>query len=168
MKRPKIAKRILLSHGVLGLIAHQNVDLRKSVITWFARHMAFGTRFYLPSIVEYAVCIHFSSRNLSKALAELNFIADHSVRVPITTADLQQALAFWARSRRSSKKSNPFSRIDIVHLTAAQAIRLNAVVATAGNSRINQLVDARHWRTLALKWDSKVKRWRTVSVAKCE
>lgn len=170
MKSRKSAKRILLSHGVVGLLTHSNIDLRKDVKTWFARHMALGAGFYLPTLVEYAARTHFHARKFSDALAELDAISEHSVIVPTTAADIKQALALRTRNRRISQKSKPYSysQIDIVHLIAAQAIRLNAVVATSGNSRINQLVDARHWRTLAQKWNSKVKRWRTVSVAECE
>ncbi|HTE21075.1 MAG TPA: nucleic acid-binding protein, partial [Armatimonadota bacterium] len=83
-----------------------------------------------------------------RSLARLEALQAQLFYLPIDTAMMRQAAAWWAEGRRRGQPTADPKELDVDVIVAAQAAQADAVVATENVGHLERFVAARHWREL--------------------
>lgn len=143
---------VLLDSGPLGLVTHPRGgrDARDAK-DWLAGLLAARVQVRVPEIADYETRRELLRAGRSGAVARLDDLAGRVGYVPITTAAMRRAAAFWADARSRGRPTAPDHALDGDVILAAQAAELadggdnDVVVATTNVGHLSRFVAARHW-----------------------
>jgi predicted nucleic acid-binding protein len=83
----------------------------------------------------------------TKGIDRLNQLKMQLTYLPLDTAMILRAAEFWALARNQGRPTADPSELDCDVILAAQAERVDAIVATENVGHLSLFVDARDWRT---------------------
>ena len=109
----------------------------------------------MPEIADYELRRKLLHLRSGAALDRLDSLQKTVSYVPITTAAMRQAAAFWADARRTGLPTAAEPALDADVILAAQAVTLPAhdggtsvIVATTNVGHLNRFVPARRWQEI--------------------
>ena len=138
----------MLDSGPLGRLAHADYSRNREHREWLASLLDRGVAVFLPEIADYEVRRNLIVENLTGSLANLDALPSLITYVSITTADMRQAAALWAQSRKTGRSVGDPRELNADVILAAQAIRLGATIATDNIGHLAQFTVARAWSTI--------------------
>lgn len=137
----------LLDAGPLGRASNPKVTpVNRECHAWVMNLVRFGHSVLVPEIADYEVRRELLRLQRRKGIARLDALKEALGYLPLTTAMMLQAANLWAEARRSGLPTAQHA-LDCDAILAAQAIHVNAVVATENIGHLTRFVDARDWRT---------------------
>jgi len=140
---------VLLDSGPRGMISHPRATVE--VVTWFARLVASGVEVLIPEIADYEVRRELLRVRSTKGIERLDELKTTLGFVPITSAAMLQAAAFWADARRRGRPTADDVSLDADVILAAQAATLadkDVVIASTNPRHISRFVPAEHWQDI--------------------
>jgi predicted nucleic acid-binding protein len=115
---------------------------------WLKATMARGVRVCVPEIADYEIRRELIRANKIAGLARLDLIKDTLDYLPITTSIMLQAAELWAVARKKGHPTADPKALDCDVILAAQAIQVNAIVATENVGHLSRFVTAKPWREI--------------------
>lgn len=141
-----MARPVMLDSGPLGKLAHPRPN--PEIVAWVRRLRAGGVSIVLPEIADCEVRRSLLLEDLSRSLARLDQLKQTLVYAPITTDVMLKAAELWADARKRGKPTADPKELDGDAVLAAQALELEAVVATENVGHLSLFVEAKDWREL--------------------
>ena len=138
----------MLDSGPLGRLTHADYSRNREHREWLAALLDHGVAVFLPEIADYEVRRNLIVEHLTGSLANLDALPSLVTYVPLTTADMKEAAALWAKSRKAGRSVGDPKELNADVILAAQAIRLGAVIATDNIGHLAQFTDARLWTSI--------------------
>jgi hypothetical protein len=120
---------------------------------WFRTLVTAGILVKVPEIADYEVRRELIRSNKTKSIARLDTLKGRLEYLPLSTAAMLQAAAFWAQARQQGLPTAHDKALDGDVILAAQA-RLEAsqghdvVVATDNIRHVSLFVRAQQWDTI--------------------
>lgn len=150
---------LVLDSTPLGLLVQKLGDAEGAACkTWLVRLEAFGCRFFVPEIADFALRRVLLRSGETAALARLDaFVAAEPDRfLPLATPALRLAATLWAQGPPRDKRRPPPSSLTEDCVLAAQARLLVSTVrglsplliATDHPERFRSLAPAHLWREI--------------------
>ncbi len=145
---------VLLDTGPLGLITHPKASHESDRCNrWMRDQMLKGMRILVPGISDYELRREMLLNNATKGLAKLDALRKVVGFVPVTTAVMDQAAAFWADARKLGKPTASDSALDGDMILSAHAFLISkegheVVVATTNVKHLDIFCDARLWTNI--------------------
>jgi hypothetical protein len=142
---------VLLDTGPLGLLTNPRVTPDTAAgRRWLAALRASGARVLVPEIADYEARRELLRANRVRGIGRLDALGAALGYLPLTTAAMRQAAAFWARARQQGRPTADPHALDGDVILVAQAATLDpgqdtVVVATMNVGHLAQFVDAREW-----------------------
>jgi predicted nucleic acid-binding protein len=138
---------LLLDTGVLGKICHPKREQHGPVLARLDQWLDGKPQLtvYLPEIADYELRRKYLHMDMLKSLQRLDELAKQLVYLPLSTPIMQQAAELWARVRRAGKPTASDKAIDGDVILAAQAMSVNAIVATTNVKHISLFVRVEDW-----------------------
>ena len=105
-------------------------------------------RVIVPEIADYEVRRELLRANKTLGVAQLDALAAALEYLPLSTAAMRQAAAFWARARQQGHPTAGEQTIDGDMILAAQAVSLNApdtLIATTNVGHLSRFAPAELW-----------------------
>ena len=107
-----------------------------------------GAAVLVPEIADYEVRRELIRAYRAAGLARLDAFIEQVEFLPIETAAMRRAAAFWAEARREGRPTAPDPALDADVILAAQAATLNrteVIVATTNPKHLSRYVTAALW-----------------------
>ena len=111
-----------------------------------------GAAVLVPAIADYEVRRELIRARRKAGVARLDAFVEQVGYLPIETAAMRRAAAFWAEARRKGRPTAPDPALDGDVILAAQAATLNrpdVVVATTNPRHLSLYVPAELWTDIA-------------------
>lgn len=147
-----VSRTILLDTGPLGLLSHPNPSAEGIACNkWVEARTRSGARFVIPEIADYELRRELMRANKVTGLRKLNVLAKEMRYLPITTAAMRQAAAFWAIARKERRQTADDKALDGDVILAAQAVTLRlpgAIIATTNVGHLTRFAPAAVWRDI--------------------
>ncbi len=148
-----MSSAVLLDAGPLGRITNTlAMPATKEASEWLERLMAANHYVVIPEIADYEVRRELLRARRMPSVARLDALQQRLVYLPITTAMMRTAAAYWAQAREQGRPTAADAALDADVILAAQAAALVAdptfdsvVVATTNVGHLSRFVDARLW-----------------------
>jgi predicted nucleic acid-binding protein len=148
-----VTRPIILDAGPLGKIAHPKPN--PLIADWFKLIVGSGVEIYLSEVADYEVRRSFLLNRLDRSVERLNELKEELTYLPLTTAQMLKAAELWAMAWKSGQPTADPKELDCDVILAAQALSVNAIVATENTKHLKRFVDAKHWNDInALGSDS--------------
>jgi hypothetical protein len=93
-----MANVVLLDAGPLGMISHPRA--KADIVSWLVKLVTGGVDVLIPEIADYEVRRELLRAGKKKGVERLDELKGMLGFVPITSAAMLQAAAFWADARR--------------------------------------------------------------------
>ena len=115
--------------------------------------LAGGKTIFVPEIADYEVRRELLRAGRVRGIERLDQLGQRFDYLPITTAVMRQAAAFWAEARRQGRPTAPDPALDADMILAAQAALIvaagdQAVIATTTVQHLSLFADARRWQDI--------------------
>ena len=107
----------------------------------------------IPEIADYEVRRELLRARKTAGIERLDALAGLLEYLPITTAAMRQAAAFWATARQQGQPTAGDKAIDGDMILAAQGMTLGAVgfvIATTNVDHLSRFVIAKLWQAVTL------------------
>lgn len=137
---------IILDSSPLGRLTHPKQIVE--IAAWQGSLEAAGHVVYLSAITDYEVRRGQLAANMTRAVVNLDFFRLILPFVPVENQDLLDAAQLWADLRRRGLSTASPKELDGDAILAAQANRLNAVVATENLRHLELMCQAKDWREI--------------------
>ena len=148
-----VNRPIILDAGPLGKIAHPKPN--PQVAEWFKLIVGSGVEIYVSEVADYEVRRSLLLRGLDRSVERLDELKEELTYLPLTTAQMLKAAELWAMAWKSGQPTADPKELDCDVILAAQALSVNAIVATENIKHLERFVDAKHWNDIdALASDS--------------
>jgi predicted nucleic acid-binding protein len=111
-----------------------------------------GAQIIVPEIADYELRRELLRVKKKRGLAHLEILITQIKYLPITTAAMRQAAAFWAQARQQGQQTASDNTIDCDMILAAQAYTLGAtdfVIATTNIRHLSRFVPADLWQNIS-------------------
>jgi predicted nucleic acid-binding protein len=92
---------------------------------------------------------HQSRLELKKALSRLDELKQELNYLLLSTAQMLKAAELWAMAWKSGLPTADPRELDCDVILAAQALSVNAIVATENIKHLARFVEARHWKDIS-------------------
>lgn len=150
----------MLDSRPLGLVTNpkENAEATACKI-WLQEMLVADNRVLVPEIADYEVRRELLRAGKAGGVRALDALKTTLGYVPITTAAMLQAAAFWAMARQSRMQTAPDLALDGDVVLAAQAATLdpaewdmigaNVVIATANAAHLARFTAASEWAAIA-------------------
>lgn len=112
------------------------------------RCLSRGYQVYVPEVADYEVRRELIRVNKLTGLARLDLLKLQLDYLPINTAAMNLAAELWAAARKKGPPTADSKSLDCDVILAAQAIQINATVATENLRHLTRIVRAKHWRDI--------------------
>jgi predicted nucleic acid-binding protein len=113
---------VLLDTGPLGLVTNPNSSLRADAAAeWLDSLLKGGTRVLVPEISDYELRRELLRAGKARGVARLDALVQTVGYLPVSTAAMRRAAAFWARARRAGRPGAALAALDGDVILAAQA-----------------------------------------------
>lgn len=147
-----MSRAILLDTGPLGQITNpKTTPANAACVQWYQALMAGGARLIVPEIADYEIRRELLRANKTPGIARLDGLIQTVEYLPITTAAMRQAAAFWAQARQQGQPTAGDNTIDGDMILAAQALTLGVsdfVIATTNPKHLAPFVPADVWQNI--------------------
>lgn len=147
-----MSRVVALDAGPLGLVTNPKRSPESvACAQWLQALVATGSRVVLPEIADYEVRRELLRGNRAAGLQRLDALVSLVEYVPLTTAAMRQAAAFWAEARQRGRPTDDDKALDGDVILAAQVATLessNGVVATTNVGHLSRYVQAALWRDI--------------------
>ena len=144
-----MSRAILLDSGPLGLITNPKASqLADACGQWVVNAIRGGAAVMVPEIADYEVRRELIRARRTAGLERLDAFIEQVEFLPIETAAMRQAAAFWAEARQQGRPTAPDPALDGDVILAAQAAtlaRADVIVATTNPKHLSQYVAAELW-----------------------
>lgn len=144
---------ILLDSGPLGSLTTPRFSpLAVNCKRWFRSLASSGKRVLVPEIADYELRRELLRANKVQGVANLDRLIAQTEYLPITTAAMRQAAAFWAQARQQGQPTAGDNTIDCDMILAAQAATLGVpdfVIATTNPKHLSRFVPADLWQNIS-------------------
>jgi predicted nucleic acid-binding protein len=144
----------VLDSGPAGLLSKpRNVPDADGCRNWFRQHVAAGSRFILPEIVDYELRRELLRARKTAGVARLDALAFDLEYLPITTSAMRLAAELWAQPRQQGQPTAGDKNLDADMILVAQTQLLNepdAVIATTNTRHLIRFVNAELWEKVGI------------------
>ena len=143
---------VALDAGPLGLVTNPKRSPESLACTqWLKAFVAAGSRLVLPEIADYEVRRELLRGRRERGLRRLDALVELVEYLPITTAAMRQAAAFWAAARQRGQPTADDRALDGDVILAAQVATMESaevIVATTNVGHLSRYVQAALWRDI--------------------
>lgn len=147
-----MSRVVLLDSGPLGLLTNPKATPDTRACThWAQTLLNQGVRLIVPEIADYEVRRELLRAGKVTGIARLETLIGRAEYLPITTAAMRQAAAFWAQARQKGQPTAGDKALDGDVILAAQAVTLgmpDAIVATVNVGHIARFTTADLWQNI--------------------
>lgn len=144
-----MSRTILLDSGPLGLVTNPSASpLAIACGHWVVDAIGRGSSVLVPEIADYEVRRELLRAQRTAGLARLDAFIGEVEFLPIETAAMRRAAAFWAEARQQGRPTAPDAALDADVILAAQAAtleRTDVIVATTNPKHLSSYVAAELW-----------------------
>ena len=142
--------RIALDTSPLSLLAHPNEQEPRvrAIRDWLEAQLTAGAEVFLPEIADYEVRRELLRLDRQRSIQRLDGLRSILTYLPIDTPTMRRAAELWAIARRQGTPTADPKEIDADVILAAQAERVDAVVATENVGHLARFVTAKHWQDI--------------------
>ena len=147
-----MSRTIVLDSGPLGLVTNPGGSKEAAACgQWLLNAAAGGATVMVPEIADYEVRRELLRARRTAGIARLDALIaqiEYLQYLPITTAAMRQAAAFWAEARQQGRPTAADPALDGDVILAAQAAtlgRVGVVVATTNARHLSRFVPAELW-----------------------
>ena len=144
-----MSRTILLDSGPLGLITNPRASPPAAACgQWVVHAIGGGAAVLVPEISDYEVRRELIRARRIPGKARLDAFIAQVEYLPINTAAMRQAAAFWAEARQRGRPTAPDPALDGDVILAAQAAtldRADVIVATTNPKHLSRYVVAELW-----------------------
>ena len=144
-----MSRIILLDSGPLGLITNPRASpAAEACGRWAVDAIRGGAAVVVPAIADYEVRRELIRARRTAGIQRLDAFISEVEFLPIATAALRRAAAFWAEARQRGRPTAPDPALDGDVILAAQAATLDqpgVIVATTNARHLSQFVAAELW-----------------------
>jgi predicted nucleic acid-binding protein len=149
-----VNRAVLLDAGPLGLASNPRRSARSiACAQWLQQLLRADVRVLVPEIADYEVRRELLRANKTKGLERLDGLTRLLEYLPLTTAAMRQAAAFWAQVRQQGKPTAGAEALDADAILAAQAVTLGTdeiVIATTNIGHLSRFVPAELWQNIPI------------------
>jgi predicted nucleic acid-binding protein len=140
--------RIALDSSPLSLLSHPNEQQPhvQEARQWLKEMLTAGAVVFLPEITNYEVRRELLRLGRQKSLQRLDALQHTLTYLALDTPTMLRAAEMWATARSQGTPTADPKEIDADVILAAQAERVQAVVATVNVGHLARFVEARSWR----------------------
>jgi predicted nucleic acid-binding protein len=144
-----VAGPVLLHTGPLGLVTNPNP--REDGVAcnrWLRRLSNSGVRVIIPEIADYELRRELLRAGRTSGLRNLDALVGEFPYLPLTTAAMRQAAAFWADARNERRQTAHDLALDGDVILAVQAVTLQApgvIIATTNVGHLRRYAPAEVW-----------------------
>lgn len=145
---------IVLDTGPLGLVTNPKATATTQAIAlWLINLLQRNIAVYVPEIADYEVRRELLRGKKMQGLQRLDALKTALQYLPITTATMLQAAAFWAQARQQGTPTAADTALDGDVILAAQATQLkaqglNVIVATTNVKHLSLFITAKLWHEI--------------------
>jgi predicted nucleic acid-binding protein len=143
-----MTKPVLLDSGPLGRIAHPKPN--PEIIAWLTQLLDANIEVMIPEITDYEVRRSLLLADLKKSVARLDQLKHALIYRPINTANMLKAAELWAEARKRGQPTADIKELDGDVILAAQALQVDAIVATENVGHLSLFVEAKHWKDIVV------------------
>lgn len=144
---------MLLDTAPLGLVTNPNLSPEGIACThWLQTLLEKGVRVLLPEIADYEVRRELLRAGKTRSVARLDSFVVSLEYLPLTTAAMRQAAAFWAQARQQGQPTAGDKTIDGDVILAAQAATFgvpDAIIATTNAGHLSRFAAADLWQNVS-------------------
>jgi len=144
---------VLLDTGPLGQVTNPKITpANTACVQWYQSLVASGRRIVVPEIADYEIRRELLRANKTPGVERLDGLIQTIDYLPITTAAMRQAAAFWAQARQQGRQTAGNNTIDCDMILAAQAATLGApdfIIATTNPRHLSRFVPADLWQNIS-------------------
>ena len=137
---------VALDAGPLGLVTNPKRSPQSlACAQWLQGLIATGSRIVLPEIADYEVRRELLRSRREQGLRRLDALAESVECLPLTTAAMRQAAAFWADARQRGQPTADDRALDGDVILAAQVATMESaagIVATTNVGHLSRYVRA--------------------------
>lgn len=145
---------VLLDAGPLGLVTNPRRSPQSAACaTWLQLLVTAGVRVVIPEIADYEVRRELLRARKTAGVERLDALAGLLEYLPITTAAMRQAAAFWATARQHGQPTAGDQTIDGDMILTAQGLAIGAagvVIATTNVGHLSRFVTAKLWQDITV------------------
>lgn len=141
-----MTKPLALDSGPLGRIAHPRPNAE--IALWLEGLVRRDRVVYLPEIADYEVRRNFLLEGLTGSISRLDELKTLLIYLPLTTEMMLKAAELWANARKLGFPTADPKVLDGDAILAAQALAVDAVVATENVAHLSRMVEALNWRDI--------------------
>lgn len=149
-----MSQAVLLDAGPLGLVTNPRRSPQSAACAaWLQSLVTAGVRVVIPEIADYEVRRELLRARKTAGIERLDALAGLLEYLPITTAAMRQAAAFWATARQQGQPTAGDQTIDGDMILAAQGLAIGAagvVIATTNVGHLSRFVTAKPWQDIAV------------------
>ena len=138
----------MLDAGPLGRIVHPRPN--PDIAAWLEALLRSGAVVIVPEIADYEVRRSLLLEGLTTSVVRLNQLKTVFDYLPLTTETMLKAAELWAEARKRGRPTADPKELDGDVILAAQALQVEAVVATENVGHLSQFVEARPWREILM------------------
>ncbi len=136
-------KPVMLDTGPLGRIAHPRPN--HEIMNWIMGLLKANAFVMIPEIADYEVRRSLLLEGLTKSITRLDQLKQTFAYQHITTNVMLKAAELWADARKMGKPTADPKALDSDVILAAQALQVNAMIATENVGHLSLFVKAKHW-----------------------
>ncbi len=144
-----MSRTILLDSGPLGLITNPRASSSAAACgSWLVSALGRGATVLVPKIADYEVRRELIRARRSSGLARLDAFINEVGFLPIETAAMRRAAAFWAEARQEGRPTAADPALDGDVILAAQAATLDhadVIIATTNPGHLSRYAPAELW-----------------------
>ena len=144
-----MSRTILLDSGPLGLITNPRASPPAAACgQWVVNAISGGAAVVVPEIADYVVRRELMRARRTAGIARLDAFIGQVEFLPIETAAMRRAAAFWAEVRQQGQPTAADPALDGDVILAAQAATLDrpeVIVATTSPKHLLRFVKAELW-----------------------
>ncbi len=142
-------KSVAIDTGPLGQLVH---PVRfPEIKTWLGELLQANIPVYIPEISYYELRRNLLLENLTRSLLHLEALKSFASYLPINSGAMNHAAELWAEARRKGHPTAAPHELDGDVILAAQALQVDAVIATDNLGHLNRFADARRWQSITPK-----------------
>jgi len=148
-----MSRVVLLDSGPLGLLTNPKAAApdTRACAHWAQALLNQGVRLIVPEIADYEVRRELLRAGKAKGIARLEALTGRAEFLPITTAAMRQAAAFWAQARQMGQPTAGDKALDGDVILAAQGVTLGVpdiIIATVNVGHIARFAPADLWQNI--------------------
>ena len=140
---------VLLDAGPLGMISNPRATASNlECYQWMESLVVSGVQVVIPEIADYEIRRELLRAGKTQGIARLDTLKNTLGYFPLTTAVMLRSAELWAEARRSGMPTADDKALDCDVILAAQALEVNAIVASDNVGHLSRFTDARRWRDI--------------------